>query len=118
MQTVSDLEILARTQGLINYIRYLIKSDRSPVSNLDRYESVTWLAELPDTAADQANRDDNFVLALQYPVPKSPPQVPPALQGLIDEAAIADPNWSATRPAPESPAAIRAYGDWLPRYRD
>lgn len=124
MRSASDPEILERTQGLINYIRYLAKSDQKPARDLRGYDSVAWLASLRGASA---GRPAGAVLTLEYPPHRPQPPLPAALRGHIDEGALGDPD----RPAPRlaqgtqdtggpgaANEAARAYGEWLPEYQE
>lgn len=143
MRNASDPEVLARTQGLISYIRYLIKSDDTPGRHLGGRESVVWLADLPDAAAGPSSDADGQVIALEYFHPRPHPRIPEVLRGWLDESTLADPTHldpelAGEGPAPhsqslhgreqgnarlnvprsEAPEVVHTYQEWLPGYQD
>jgi hypothetical protein len=142
VRNASDQDVLARTQGLISYIRYLIKSDRSPVRDFASYASTVWLADLPVATTGLAASADNPVVVLEYLHPRPHPRIPDVLRGWLDEAVVADPRRPDPRLADEGPVrrsgshghgpdhrgvnarrsdapeVVRAYQEWLPTHRD
>ena len=87
-------QLIEATNGLARYLRDLVRSSRTPVRHVRRYQAVVWLRDLADDATrylGAGRADSGVVLALPFE-PRTPAPEPPAiLAGLLDGQAVHDP---------------------------
>jgi very-short-patch-repair endonuclease len=120
VRDASDPDILARTQGLIDYIRYFAVSRQDPVREFAGYKSVILLADLPNAVIRSKTADDGVILTVQYLPPRPHPAIPDSLRGWIDEHAAVDFSGAVPELASAGPAqtVVRAYQDWLGEWQE
>jgi very-short-patch-repair endonuclease len=137
MRNAADPDVLAKTQGLIEYIREFVRSRHSPVRNYARYESATWLTEIPGPADWPVPRSGEVLFSVDYLPLRPHPQPPQVLHGWLDGDAITQPDRGDPQLADEGPAyslmsgdvdpmtvrrsealdVLRAYQEWLPEWQ-
>jgi very-short-patch-repair endonuclease len=141
-RTGTDPEILSLTQGLVSYVRELVRSRYKPVRNCGRYADQIWLSDLPEGVGSIAPRDDAVLLVLDHVPRRLHPPLPEVLNGWVDAKALEKPTKTDPELAEKGPALIevmqddgstrvttaivgrnecmdvlRAYQDWLVQWR-
>jgi AAA domain len=138
----NDPEVVRATAGLTDYLRELVLTERGRVRDCERYEARVWLADLPEGVQRPAATADGVLLTLDYVPRVAPPALPEVLKGWIDHDAVVDPTGLDPPLAEEGPGEVwapdengslglvpgtvqrqeaadvlRAYSEWLPRWR-
>ena len=138
----NDPEVVRATAGLTAYLRELVLTERGRVRDCERYEARVWLADLPEGVQRPAATADSVLLTLDYVPRVAPPALPEVLKGWIDHDAVVDPTgldpplaeegpgevWApdesgslglvpGTVQSQEAADVLRAYSEWLPRWR-
>jgi very-short-patch-repair endonuclease len=141
-RTGTDPQILSLTQGLVSYVRELVRSRHKPVRNCDRYSPLVWLAELPEGTGPLATHDDEVLLRLDHVPRRLHPPLPEILHGWIDTKILDKPAKSDPELAEKGPGLVevqqedgstkltttlvgrneridvlRAYQEWVVRWR-
>lgn len=105
-RTGTDPKILSLTQGLVSYVRELVRSRYKPVRNCDRYAAKVWLADLPDGVGPAGPRDDGVVLLLDHVPRRLHPPLPEVLNGWVNSKAAEKPDTTAPELAEKGPALV------------
>ena len=137
-RTAADPQILAWTQGLVNYVRELVQSRRRPVRDSGRYPLRIWLASLPESAERPDVDHSGTLLTLDYRPSRAYPRAPRELDGWLDHGRLDRPEQgdpelaeegpirtgdvsahrgTATIPRAQAESVLRAYEAWLPTWR-
>lgn len=91
----SSPQIVETTRGLITYLRDLVRSSRRAVRDLEKFEEVVWLHDVPANASTCAtasvNDDRSEILSLRFEPKIAPPQPPAVLVGRLDPVGVNDP---------------------------
>ena len=141
-RTSTDPEVLELTRGVITYIRELVRSRRKPVRDCARYEARIWAYEMPEAFQPLESGAEGILFSIAH-IPARPYPLPPAvIAGWLDDEALAEPDrgepelaeygpvqvssgWadgamagSITVPRNQAQDVLRAYGGWLPLWRE
>jgi hypothetical protein len=135
-----DRELIATTSSLVEFLRDIALARWRRMTDVDQYENVLWLDDLPgDIVVHAAAGPGEVLFAVPRIRPEAPPEPPAALTNWLDRAAVNDssaptpvlrergPAWvvvdqkdgtkgmaAMELPLAEAPDVGRAFESWLP----
>ncbi|MGW5689358.1 AAA domain-containing protein [Nonomuraea sp. NPDC003754] len=126
-RTARDPKVVQTTIGLIEYLRDLAHAGKRTVRNYEKYQSVWWLAELPEGVKAPEERPSGTLLKLAYEPRQPPPEPPDVLAGRIDLQQLTnpavEPRLQDLETQPDDLLAISdgrapaVFEEWLDRWR-
>lgn len=128
MRAATDPVVVTATNGLVGYLRELVRAGTARIRDLDAYAMTVWLGDLPEGVRVPSQPGD-LVLALDYEPAPVRPALPAALSGHIEPAEPDDPIKEPVLSAPPGgedsedsegagePDLPRTLRDWLPAWR-
>ncbi|MFC5667558.1 AAA domain-containing protein [Kitasatospora misakiensis] len=138
----SDPDVIGQTAALVGFLREVVQSSHQRLRDT-RSWSPLWLADLP-AKVPRPSDDDRPLLVLDHVPQAVPPELPPELEGWVDERSCQDADAEDPPLAEEGPSrtwipgagdadrwwdgeatvarkdaeeVLRAYGPWLARWR-
>ena len=136
----ADPETVARTRKLIEYVLRFVRNTHTPVRDCRRYDSVLWLADVPEGVIRGNVARGRVLMEVDYRTSQPAPELPAELEGWVapEKASTPseeDPPLAETGPGrawaeaggdqgevrevrrEEASEVLRAYAAWLPRWR-
>jgi very-short-patch-repair endonuclease len=113
-----DRALIATTSALVEFLRDVALARRRRIVDVDSYDAVLWLDELPaEVSVHTAAAAGERLFAVPRVRAEAPPEPPPAVRGLINSAALRDSSQNAPAELPEDAAGAAAFLRWLPAWQ-
>ncbi|MER8187982.1 AAA domain-containing protein [Kitasatospora sp. NPDC094015] len=139
----SDPDVIGQTAALVGFLREVVQSSHQRLRDTRPWDPL-WLADLPAKVPRPSDDEDRPLLLLDHVPQAAAPELPPVLEGWVDERLCQDADaedpplaeegpyrtwlpgagdgdrWrdrEATVAREDADEVLRAYGPWLARWR-
>lgn len=106
MRAADDSQVLQSTQGLVGYLRELVRSNRRAPRDWREWRKCLWFADMPPGTVPIRHDPNGVVLAVEHVPYEAPPAMPDSLRGWLDPETVFDADGESPPLAPEGPVIV------------